>query len=195
MKKLDLIKIIKESLKEVKLTEAKVQTTFDRVGGKNKCVCKFPNGMIMNLGNVANPTQCQQACNLKWQSMGGGTGKETPDTRDSRYDMDDIDVAGGIPHFTYPERHSGYLQEGREHLSREGGMCKCNGKRYSTSFCGLDCNCCDTEGWWSGMSVVSYDFEDKGDMAMGNMSRSDMDMDIDKDMMDMDNKFSMRKWI
>ena len=28
--------------------------------------------------------------------------------------MDDVNVAGGIPHFTYPERHSGYLEGIRE---------------------------------------------------------------------------------
>ena len=31
--------------------------------------------------------------------------------------MDDVNVAGGIPHFTYPERHSGYLEENKNNLT------------------------------------------------------------------------------
>ena len=32
-------------------------------------------------------------------------------------ERDNIDVAGGIPHFTYPERHSGYLEENKNNLT------------------------------------------------------------------------------
>ena len=68
MKKQDLVKIIKSALKEIKLTEAKVQTTFSQVGGKSKCVCNFPNGTSMSMMSTnLTPNQCQQACDLKWQ--------------------------------------------------------------------------------------------------------------------------------
>ena len=181
MGKFDYKKWVTENKYGKQLTEAKVQAIMKQHKGKVQCICYFDNGMNVVIGPVANQTQCTQACNVKKSELGG---KEMPISRDLRYDdeMMDANMIG--------ERALSVYTEGREHLSREGGMCRCNGKRYSTSFCGLSCDCCDSDGWWSGMSVVSYDFEDKGDMAMGDMSRSDMDMD--RGMMDMDRKFSMR---
>ena len=89
MKKLDLVKIIKKSLKEAKLSELKVQATMKQHKGKVQCICYFDNGMNIVIGPVANQTQCTQACALKKAELGG---KRTPDTRDLRYDDEMMDM-------------------------------------------------------------------------------------------------------
>jgi len=96
----DIKNTIKKSLEELKtitLNEKKVRSSIQPVKGVTRCLCTFPNGIQLALGSTLNAAQCQQACNMKWQSMGGGTGKKTPDTGDIRYndDMMDIDLGQG----------------------------------------------------------------------------------------------------
>ena len=94
-----LKKLVREAIKKIpsdqvfnNLNEKKVQSSIQPVKGVMRCVCKFPNGQSIYLGSTLNSSQCQQACNLKWQSMGGGTGKKTPDTGDLRYNDDMMDM-------------------------------------------------------------------------------------------------------
>tara|TARA_A100001201_G_scaffold44857_2_gene45867 strand:- start:67 stop:801 length:735 start_codon:yes stop_codon:yes gene_type:complete len=127
MKKEILKKLIKEAMSEMDINEKEIgriptDTVFNPTPATHKIVAG--EGGCDTCG-VCHPNRC-------WECEGGGykcdhannfvatmdfIAKDVKPTdrgmdRDMRdRGMDDIDVAGGIPHFTYPERMSGYLQE------------------------------------------------------------------------------------
>ena len=131
MKKIDLIKIVNKVIQEeesekIILNEAENCKCAD---GRVLTRGPKPNGVGPYDCNSLRNTGCEGCCSggrpLSQVSgkaatiKGRNTSKRNADEPVLRRDTMDseINVDSGIPHFTYPERHSGYLEENKNNLT------------------------------------------------------------------------------